>query len=344
MQQTMSHLQSTPEKNPNDPVMTASGSRPQRVYGTAKYEDRTRKVLFPEPWDEVKPLVDSLKRRVDWDEDGWNNFSSAMKDRLIRNLCLWIPSSHCTGSGGFERLGCRLRQFVNTKLVSELPIRRSVHCSDIEPSSVKFVMACPADMQPSHFHGDMVDRWPMWLWERVQQKLPDPDDMDEAKRMAYASIAEDIKQFYDTCGPEVSVAPCHMHGGASCELYCGQFSMYIGDNHDAQGGLHVHMAGIPCDDMTAFGHKAGSAGKTSVVHAAWSGERAYRKEDVILGECTPSWSPDATAQLLPGHDSYSVNLCGSQIGDMVCRARKVGNFIRNETVILNCYFMKIIYI
>ena len=324
-------LVSSPEKNPHDPVMLGTGARPQRVYGTAKHDDVTRQVRFTEPVHNV-PVVDSLDRRNAWDADGWARMPSSMKDRLIRNLCIWIPSSHCTGSGGMERLGHRLRTFVNTKLMTPLPVRRSVHCSDISASSFKFVNAFTDDARPSHFHDDMTDRWPMWLWESVQQQLPEAADLDEAKRLAYSNITDDIKNFYKSSGPEVKVAPCHMHKGAACDLYCGKFSMYVGDNASAQGGLHVHMAGIPCDDMTAWGQKAGSAGKTSVIHSAWSAERAYRQEDVIVGECTLFWSPDATSEQLPGHDSFSVELSGKQVGDCLVRARKVATFLRTETV------------
>ena len=327
-------MMSSPEKDPNDPVMCGSGHRPTKQYG-ATVVQKMHTVALDEP--QFKKKVCSHQCRMAWDAHGWDRFTDEMKDRLVRNLWQLVPSSHMTGTAPMERLLHKITTLVNSQLTYPLAVPKTVHACDNSKQSWNFVSQFIPSAMPEHFHHCQTDRWPHWLWLEIQRMLPESDDYPAARRMAHAQIHAKLVEYYSQFGDQDVEAPCLVHD-KPCPLYNGKFSQYIGDDPCNQGGLHMNFTGIPCDDITNWGGRNGDAGKTAVIHSAYSAERGFRREDSIIVECTPNWIPDGLHHcVIDTHSGFVVMLDGPPCGDFMRRLRKVADVDREETVCPFCF-------
>ena len=164
--------------------------------------------------------------------------------------------------------------------------------------------------------------------------LPEKDDHIEARRFAFYEVNKKLMKYYEELANVDDVSPCFVHGGELCKLYDSRFSMYVGDEPHRQGGMHLNVTGIPCDDMTCFGRRRGSSGATALVHSGYWSERSHRKEDVVVTECTKGWDGnDGVKALQKTHTGFGAVLEPPDIGDFVERTRPTSNFLRDETVI-----------
>ena len=135
-------LQSSPEKDPGDPLLAATGSRPRRQYAAQGSQQTVEYVHFEEPEPDCfldQPVLKSHQDRLSWDHHAWKRFTGPMEDRVIRNLLLLKPSSHMTGSGGLERILWKITGFVNTQIAHPIHVPKSIHACDISKASFTFV-------------------------------------------------------------------------------------------------------------------------------------------------------------------------------------------------------------
>ncbi len=162
--------------------------------------------------------------------------------------------------------------------------------------------------------------------------LPEPEDFPAARRLAYSCVHDKLRQYYEDFGEQETHCHCLTHDDL-CPLHDGRFSHYIGDGVRKQGGLHLNVAGIPCDDTTNWGARKGDSGPTAIVHSAFQTERGWRKEDMMITECTDPWCPDGMQHdVRNSHNGVSVSLDGPATGDFMRRKRRVATHDRTETV------------
>ena len=291
-------MQSTPEKNPQDLVMQSVASeRPHKMYA-CRGPSANREVVFDKSL--ISDVVLEPRDRSALAERGWRTSSPEMRDRLVRNLMRLKPCSTFSGAGGLETILHFIRWEVNKHLHVPVPALDTTDATDICPYSQCVLRSYNAEYRHCHLRADLTDRLPHDLWQQVERMLPAKTDYDGAKALCYRRIRKVFKDFYALRGDETACAHCLLHDaeteGKGCALQDDVWSLYT--RGSCQHPLVLHGAGIPCDDLTAMGGRAGEGGSTQTVHAMFSEERAWRGEDLLLYECAAGWDASTECESL----------------------------------------------
>jgi len=166
----------------------------------------------------------------------------------------------------------------------------------------------------------------------VESLLPGKHDYAGVLAQAFGTIRQTFKDFYKLRAEESCNCHCLLHESEElgCPLADDVWSLYTGGSTDQH--IVLHAAGIPCDDMTAMGQRAGESGDTQKVHGMFTEERVWKQEDLLLYECAPSWSTAQDAASLEAtHQGLESLIHAPHFGDVQSRTRKLCTFFRKET-------------
>ena len=97
----------------------------------------------------------------------------------------------------------------------------------------------------------------------------------------------------------------------------------VGDPQRTEDKLTMSAAGLVCTDITRIGKQQGDAGKAYKSQSNWMWERHMEQDDLCHVECGPDWEPACfTESLGESHEIVSLQLCGTEVGDVNTRLRR----------------------
>jgi hypothetical protein len=256
-----------------------------------------------------------------------------LKSRLVENLrhCPQLLRTQYSGMLTVEVVGDLMgRALMKHGLLdsgSSGNFVRSIESCDVLVLSEKVMRVLPQSTRPEHHFNDVIDRVPTHAKDRLFKiKWPPRSDAKahsiETLGMSIDAVAEawQVLQQVDLFNKKAK-ARCRKHH-CECLLYTfPEESAYI----------TMCWAGLTCLDVTVFGDGLGISGPSALPELVFMRERACVQEKLVVTECGPNWSGDASLrEALPNHTIEVYELCPMMYGWAVTRRRKwtIANFYK----------------
>ena len=314
----------SPEKCPEDPVMNSIGERRQGLVSHAPIYPRTVRSL------DLK--TPETARRIDAEDRwyvvrrGWCTMPDSMRDRLVRNLKRSISYGYFGGMGGFELCIDSITFELNKLLGHQLFVPTWSNC-EYDVKKQPLLLCCDQRCGPQHLNGDILDRLPLDVQDRIRERIPGKDCLLDAKLLANKEIKAIIAETYSTRADEIKDSYC-----VKCNKRCPL--MPEDDSEFADRTVKLVGAGVPCTDVSNYGKREGVAGAADRTHVAWAHDMVRARYSVWFTECTVCWDAEPTMQTL-NSVYYGVECCldPTMIGDVVRRKRRVATFLNREEVL-----------
>ena len=90
--------------------------------------------------------------------------------------------------------------------------------------------------------------------------------------------------------------------------------------------------GTVCKDSSNIGARRGDAGDANLAHSVLRQELRLVSPTVVFNECVESWEPKIMASALPDHQTFTVVVEPSMVGEPYNRARRMTTSISNAEV------------
>ena len=259
------------------------------------------------------------------------DFAALARDQLRKGLLLTTDYS---GMGAAEEA---LNQLLASSGIVEadgaLPAGARFEClraGDLLQQCRDVLSQHTGVFSPKCVHGDMMDRCPGNLKQRMQ-KLHDKavatvesrasnpgakmcrasvQDVGQSTVRKLAAFMLDIRK-----APAAGLkAHCCIHN-RQCPIVCPA--------PPAFAGLRVHIAGVNCTDWSKFGLRKNWLGPSTTVFMQWARERMLCKEDLIVVECVVPFDSDMLSELFQAdYDLHVLLTTPALFGDPVERQRK----------------------
>ena len=194
--------------------------------------------------------------------------------------------------------------------------------------------------QPQCVHGNMLDRCPRRLLERLERlRVRAAMSLHTRKEMGLRVDAsytlrlgrETVRKAADFMFQGLSarqgltlVAHCFRHG-QSCRV--------IPPAPEGFAGLRLHIAGVNCYDWSSMGHTRRWLGESLLPFMQWCRERFLALEDIIIVECVCQFDSDLLAELFAAEYTLDcVQFSPTLFGEPVERQRKYMVMLRRGRV------------
>ena len=277
----------------------------------------------------------SYTDRFTWETFGWTQLTAPAKDRLIRNMKLLEPASHCTGICGQENLLFHITREVNKHLHEPIEYKRSTHTSEISDSRLQMLMTLPEEVRPLHIHMAIRQRYPEYIQNVIDKLTPKPGTPVDVKMERFDLMKHELRQFYYSLESKDYRAPCLCHPNANegCKLFSNGEDDLVSD--DSRDVFTLLGAGIPCQDDSLFNNtKEGRTGKQRPTHLMIQEEMTYLNPVLSVIECADGLEPDELAY--DNEDTHTTQFCrlqSSKFGDSYHRDRSVAWLYDKERVL-----------
>ena len=326
-------MQSTPEKDVADPLMSGLFHRPRSI--AAGQHDRSDvTVLEFAPGADDFP-VSTFADRFAWASVGWKRFTPTMRDRLLRIVRRLCATDEMSGMVCLQHILAAICHEIN-RHVENKDFSVPLHSvTDVKPHC-RLVAAKGflPKYKPAHIHSGIEERMPLADQEKVLFMLPPTECWLEAKRLQCQKVGEYVTKVFTEKTQRCLHAPCDIHG-TSCPvrplLAHGLDSFEVDPHSDTTRDLLMNSSGIVCKDFSSYGSLEGTGGKSMMSQNVWVAERRVAGEKLCLAECVLGWNSNPAAKALRSSmRGFDAVLCPTQIGDCIHRKRRVLTLIENE--------------
>ena len=173
-------MQSTPEKDPADPIMLGGLARPRTLRTGNADSSRCELIeLLPLPKDR---FLKSFEERFQWAGWEWHNLKPTMRDRLIRNARRLIATDEMSGMVCVQHILSAIVAEINTHLHERLSPMPLYSVTDVEPRcQIAALFAFRDPYQPQHVHTGIQERLPKTVQETLQAMQPPFRLLDECQ-------------------------------------------------------------------------------------------------------------------------------------------------------------------
>ena len=169
---------------------------------------------------------------------------------------------------------------------------------------------------------------------------PNVKDHVDAKRYAHQLMKEYVSDTYKKFGDQCKYSTCilHEHRGLRCNVernHCDKIEVDV-DEEEENGLLDMHGAGLVCKGVTRMGNQLGDADASAPATFHWVANQARRRTKVIVTECGVDMDTDVISNGLPDEcNNYSCVLNATNVGDCICRERRVSTHLDQCEVAFN---------
>ena len=195
-------------------------------------------------------------------------------------------------------------------------------------------------LQEIHIVKNHFDTLPFPVLEELNQMLPCKGDLFDAKRWCYSRIVMLLSNHYKSVLPGQIFANCILH--SDCRARClltkpFQRTISLESYDDEQEGMAVTLttnaAGLVCTGVTRMGKQAADANDSMPSTLNWCYEWHCCQEAWVFTECGQDSSAEFIASKLPApYKGFTCVVCPTDIGDCVCRKRRLTNYFNEEKV------------